>query len=154
MWQGLRAGIVDMVVTDHSPCPPAMKHVDDGRFDLAWGGIASLSVALPVVWTDASRRGFSLDAIAHWMSAAPAALAGLDARAGALQAGREANFVVFAPEAEFVVTPERLHYRHAISPYAGERLRGVVEATYLRGEPVYAGGEFISAPRGRELRLC
>jgi allantoinase len=154
LWQGLRAGIVDLVVTDHSPCPPAMKHLDDGRFDLAWGGIASLSVALPVVWTDASRRGFSLDDIARWMSVAPAALAGLSARAGVLQAGREANFVVFDSEAEFVVTPERLHYRHAISPYAGETLRGIVEATYLRGEPVYANGEFISAPRGRELRLC
>jgi allantoinase len=154
LWQGLRAGIVDMVVTDHSPCPPAMKHAEDGRFDLAWGGIASLSVALPVVWTDASRRDFSLEDIARWMSTAPAALAGLGARAGALEAGREANFVVFDPEAEFAVAPERLHYRHAISPYAGETLRGVVEATYLRGEPVYANGEFVSAPRGRELRLC
>ena len=154
LWQGLRAGIIDLIVTDHSPCPPAMKHADDGRFDLAWGGIASLSVALPVVWTDASRRGFSLDDIARWMSAAPAALAGLNARAGVLQAGREANFVVFDPEAQFVVAPERLHYRHPISPYLGETLRGVVEATYLRGEPVYRTGEFISGARGRELRLC
>jgi allantoinase len=154
LWQGLRAGIIDMVVTDHSPCPPAMKRMEEGRFDLAWGGIASLSVALPVVWTDASRRGFSLDDIVRWMSSAPAALAGLSERAGVLQAGREANFVVFDPEAEFVVSPERLHYRHAISPYAGETLRGVVDATYLRGEPVYANGAFVSAPRGRELRLC
>ncbi|MGA1983990.1 MAG: allantoinase AllB [Acidobacteriaceae bacterium] len=154
LWQGLRAGIIDLIVTDHSPCPPAMKHADDGRFDLAWGGIASLSVALPVVWTDASRRGFLLDDIARWMSAAPAALAGLSARAGALQAGREANFVVFDSEAEFVVAPERLHDRHAISPYVGETLRGVVEAAYLRGQPVYRAGEFIAGAHGRELRLC
>jgi allantoinase len=154
LWQGLRAGIVDMVVTDHSPCPPAMKRLDQGRFDLAWGGIASLSAALPVVWTSASRRGFGLDDIARWMSSAPAALAGLGARAGALAAGREANFVVFDPEAEFVVTPERLHYRHAISPYLGETLEGVVDATYLRGRPVFAEGTFVSAPHGRELRLC
>jgi allantoinase len=154
LWQGLRAGIIDMVVTDHSPCPPAMKRLDEGRFDLAWGGIASLSVALPVVWTGASRRGFTLDDIARWMSSAPAALAGLSARAGALEAGREANFIVFDPESEFVVAPDRLHYRHAISPYMGEMLHGVVEATYLRGEPVYANAMFDSAPRGRELTLC
>ena len=131
-----------------------MKHLDEGRFDLAWGGIASLSVALPVVWTGASRRGFTLDDIARWMSSAPAALAGLAPRAGSLAAGREANFVVFDPESEFTVTPERLHYRHPISPYLGETLHGVVEATYLRGRPVYADGTFDSAPRGRELTLC
>jgi allantoinase len=154
LWQGLRAGIIDLVVTDHSPCPPEMKRMDEGRFDLAWGGIASLSVALPVLWTDASSRGFTLDEVVRWMSAAPAALAGLSTRAGALEAGREANFAVFDPEGEFTVAPDRLHYRHAISPYMGETLRGVVEATYLRGEPVYANGAFVSAPRGRELRLC
>jgi allantoinase len=150
----LRAGIVDLVVTDHSPCPPEMKRLEQCRFDLAWGGIASLSVALPVVWTDAVQRGFSLEAIAQWMSSAPAVLAGMGSRAGELKAGREANFVVFDPEAEFVVTPDRLHYRHAISPYVGETLRGVVQATYLRGEAVYRSGEFISGAPGRELRLC
>jgi allantoinase len=154
LWQGLRAGIIDLVVTDHSPCPPEMKRMDEGRFDLAWGGIASLSVALPVLWTDASSRGFTLDEVVRWMSAAPAALAGLSTRAGALEAGREANFAVFDPEGEFTVAPDRLHYRHAISPYMGETVRGVVEATYLRGEPVYANGAFVSAPRGRELRIC
>jgi len=154
LWQGLRSGIIDLIVTDHSPCPPAMKRLDEGRFDLAWGGIASLSVALPVVWTGASRRGFSLDDVARWMSTAPAALAGLSPRAGSLEAGREASFVVFHPEAEFVVTPDKLHFRHPISPYVGETLLGVVEATYLRGEPVYRAGEFISGPRGRELTLC
>jgi allantoinase len=154
LWQGLREGAIDMIATDHSPCPPEMKRLDEGRFDLAWGGIASLSVALPVVWTDALRRGFGLEDIARWMSAKPAALAGFSDRAGALAAGHKADFVVFDPEAEFVVTPENLHYRHAISPYLGETLRGVVEATYLRGEPVYRAGEFMTGARGRELRLC
>jgi allantoinase len=154
LWQGLRAGIIDLVVTDHSPCPPEMKRMEEGRFDLAWGGIASLSVALSVVWTNAVERGFTFDDMARWMSAAPAALAGLANRAGRLESGREANFMVFDPDAEFVVTREKLHYRHAISPYVGETLRGVVEATYLRGEPVFRAGEFISGTRGRELRLC
>ncbi|MGD0798753.1 MAG: allantoinase AllB [Acidobacteriaceae bacterium] len=154
LWQGLREGVIDLIATDHSPCPPAMKRLELGRFDLAWGGIASLSVALPVVWTDASKRGFTLDDVARWMSSAPAALAGFSDRAGAIAAGREANFVVFEPEAEWVVTPERLHYRHAISPYMGETLKGVVAATYLRGEPVYQEGEFLNGVRGHELTLC
>jgi allantoinase len=154
LWQGLRTGAIDMVATDHSPCPVEMKRLDAGRFDLAWGGIASLSLALPVVWTDACRRGFGIGDVARWMSSAPAALAGLSARAGALEAGREANFVVFDPEAEFTVTEDKLHYRHAVSPYLGERLKGVVAATYLRGEPVYRGGSFVAGARGREVRLC
>jgi allantoinase len=154
LWQGLREGVIDLVATDHSPCPPAMKRMEEGRFDLAWGGIAGLSVALPVLWTDAVQRGFALDDIARWMSAAPAALAGLDAQAGALEAGREANFTVFDPEAEFAVTSDKLHFRHRISPYVGEIMRGVVQATYLRGEPVYRAGDFVSHARGRELKLC
>jgi len=154
LWQALIDGTLDLIATDHSPCPPAMKRLDLGRFDLAWGGIASLSLALPVVWTDASQRGFTLDDVARWMSSAPAALAGLSNRAGALATGREANFVVFDPDAAFTVTPDRLHYRHAISPYMGETLKGTVVATYLRGQPIYRDGNFAPTPRGRELTLC
>jgi allantoinase len=143
-----------MIATDHSPCPPEMKRAALGRFDLAWGGIASLSVALAAVWTGASEHGFSLDDIARWLSAAPATLAGLTSRVGALEAGRSANFTVFDPDAELLVTSDRLHTRHAISPYLGQRLRGVVIATYLRGEPVYRDGAFTSPTRGRELTLC
>jgi allantoinase len=153
LWEGLREGVIDMVVTDHSPCPPSMKRVEEGQFDLAWGGIASLSVALSVVWTDALRRGFPLDAIARWMSAAPAALAGIAQRAGALEAGREANFVVFDPDADFTVVAEALHTRHAISPYLGERLRGMVRATYLRGEAVFSANGFTTLPQGRKLSV-
>ena len=145
LWSGLRDGIIDMVVTDHSPCPPAMKRQDSGRFDLAWGGIASLSLALSIVHTECRQRGFSLNEIVQWMSGAPAKLAGLDHRAGALKPGREANFVIFDTEAEFTVTADRLHYRHAVSPYLNETLRGVVRATYLRGEAVYREGTFAAA---------
>lgn len=154
LWQGLRRRSIDLIATDHSPCPPEMKRMEEGRFDLAWGGIPSLSVALPVVWTDASRRGFGLDDLARWMSSAPASLAGLDQRIGSLAPGRQANFVVFNPDAEFVVTPERLHYRHKISPYMGETLRGTIEWTYLRGEPVFHAGEVLPGARGREVALC
>ena len=153
LWHGLRDGIIDMVVTDHSPCPPAMKREDTGRFDLAWGGIASLSLALPIIHTECCRRGFTLDDLVCWMCSAPAALAGISHRAGVLEAGRDANFVIFDTDAEFTVTADKLHYRHAISPYLNEKLHGAVKATYLRGEAVYREGRFPSKPFGRELTL-
>jgi allantoinase len=153
LWRGLGEGIIDMIVTDHSPCPPVMKHEDSGRFDLAWGGIASISLAASIVHTECIRRGFTLDNIVRWMSRAPAALAGIRQEAGALEAGRDANFVIFDTDAEFTVTPDKLHYRHAISPYLNETLRGAVKATYLRGEVVYRGGDFALKPSGREVTL-
>ena len=148
LWQGLRNGTIDLVATDHSPCPPEMKH---GNFRTAWGGIASLSVALSVIWTEASKRGFMLSDIARWMAEAPARLAGCDARKGRLAEGCDADFVVFEPEAEFVVKKERLYQRHAVSPYLGEKLRGVVRETYLRGKAVFSEGEFPGMPWGREF---
>ena len=154
LWQGLRDGVIDMVVTDHSPCPPEMKGTANGRFDTAWGGIAGLSVALPLMWTEALARGFALEDVVRWMSAAPARLAGLSERVGEIAVGRDANFVVFDDAAEFAVREEGLHYRHRVSPYMGLRLRGVVNATYLRGERVFGEGEFAAVPPGREYRLC
>jgi len=153
LWQGLRDGVIDLIATDHSPCPPEMKGLEHGRFDKAWGGIASLSLALSVVWTEASRRGFSLEDIARWMSARPALLAGLQDRVGALAVGREASFVVFDAEAGFVPGVEDLHFRHKVSPYVGKALLGRVRATYLRGAAVFGDGEFVGETSGRELRL-
>jgi allantoinase len=153
LWRGLRDGIIDMIVTDHSPCLPAMKREDTGRFDLAWGGIASISLAASIIHTECLHRGFTLDEIVRWMSSAPAALAGINHQAGALEAGRDANFVIFDTDAEFTVTADKLHYRHAISPYLNETLHGIVKATYLRGEAVYSDGSFAPKPSGREVTL-
>jgi len=153
LWGGLRDGVIDLVATDHSPCPPSMKKLGEGNFKTAWGGITSLSVALPVMWTGAQKRGFALSDIARWMAEGPAQLAGCGARKGRMAAGCDADFVVFEPEAEFVVTKERLHQRHAVSPYLGERLRGVVKATYVRGKRVFAGGGFPGEASGREFRV-
>src|SRR4029077_5439785 len=150
LWQGLRDGTIDLVVTDHSPCPPAMKKLSEGNFRTAWGGIASLSMALALMWTEASRRGFTLLDLARWTGAGRARLAGCDLHKGRLAAGYDADFVVFDSDREFIVTEDRLHYRHAVSPYLGETLRGVVKSTYLRGKPVFAEGEFLGEPSGRE----
>jgi len=151
LWQGLKDGIIDLVATDHSPCPPAMKRLEEGNFSTAWGGISSLSIALPVIWTEASRRGFTLSNIARWMCEEPARLAGCNARKGRIAEGYDADLVIFDPEAEFVVTEERLYYRYPVSPYLGEKLRGVVRATYLRGQLVFRSGQFCGEPTGREV---
>lgn len=154
LWQGLLEGTLDLIATDHSPCPPAMKTAGEGRFDRAWGGIASLSTALPVVWTECVRRRVPLARVARWMSAAPASLAGLSNRVGTIARGRHANLVAFDTESAVEVTPARLHYRHHISPYMGETLQGVVRGTWLRGEIVFSchgeTAEFASVPRGKE----
>ena len=119
----------------------------------AWGGIASLSVALPVMWTEAQKRGFALTDIARWMAEGPARLAGCDARKGRIAAGCDADFVVFEPDAELVVMKERLYQRHPVSAYMGERLRGVVKATYVRGKAAFADGRFPGEPSGNEVGI-
>ncbi len=151
LWQGLKDGIIDLVATDHSPCAPAMKRLDEGSFKTSWGGISSLSVALPVMWTEASRRGFTLTDLTRWMSEQPARLAGCFARKGRIAEACDADFVIFEPESEFVVTEDRLHYRHPVSPYLGKRLRGVVNATYLRGQLVFSDGQICGEANGREV---
>jgi allantoinase len=150
LWQGLRDRIIDQVVTDHSPCPPAMKRLNEGNFSRAWGGIASLSIALPLMWTEASNRGFTLCDVVRWMATEPARLAGCSGHKGRIAAGHDADFVILDPDREFIVTEDKLHYRHPVSPYIGEALRGVVKATYLHGNAVYSEGEFPGKPCGRE----
>jgi allantoinase len=153
LWQGLREGIIDFIATDHSPCPPALKRFDTGDFAQAWGGIASLSVAVSAVYTEALQRGFDITDVVRWMAERPAALAGFNTRKGRLENGFDADFVVFDPDAEFLVNEELLHFRHPVTPYLGLRLRGRVEQTYLRGQRIYAHGEFAANPSGCECKV-
>jgi allantoinase len=150
LWQALEAGHIDMVTTDHSPCPPAMKRREDKRFDLAWGGIASLGLALPVMWTAMNRYGLRIDRIGKWMASAPARLAGFEGRKGVLVAGADGDFFAFDPDAQWTVKPEDILFRHKLSPYLGAELRGRVRETWLRGEPIYSAGAFFGSPRGNE----
>jgi len=156
LWEALREGVLDLVATDHSPCPPAMKKLAAGDFRGAWGGIASLQLSLAAVWTEARARGFTVAHvadIARWMGAAPASLAGLGDRKGRIAPGLDADFVVWDPEATFVVDPNQLHHRHPLTPYAGRTLFGVVRRTLLRGETVYDDDQFPERPRGQVLTL-
>ena len=150
LWKALDEGLIDFVITDHSPCPPAMKRRDEGRWDLAWGGIASLGLALPVLWTAMHQRGVKLERLGEWMAVAPARLAGLAGRKGTLAPGADADIAVFDPGAAWTVTPADLHFRHKLSPYLGAELRGRVIETWLRGEPVFRAGKFIGEARGKE----
>lgn len=149
LWAALDDGLITMVVSDHSPCTPDLKRMDVGDFDAAWGGIAGLQFALSAVWTEARARGFSLDRVAHWMCAAPARHAGISGRKGSIAPGRDADLVLFDPEGAFTVEPPRVYHRHKVTPYAGETLRGVVRATYLRGERVYDGTSHATTPNGQ-----
>jgi allantoinase len=134
LWRALQDGDIDMVVTDHSPCPPALKN---GDFLQAWGGIASLELGLRAVWTGASARGIGIERVAEWLSAAPARLAGLAGRKGAIAPGLDADLAVWDPETESIVDEAALCQRHKCTPYAGRVLKGRVVATLARGRVVY-----------------
>src|SRR5215472_16310767 len=148
-WTALESGAIDCVVSDHSPCPPELKDPANGDFGVAWGGISSVQLGLPVIWTHARERGFSLADVVRWMSASPARLAGL-ATKGAIAQGHDADLVAFAPDEDFVVVPDRLLTRHKLTPYAGAELTGVVRRTWLRGVPV-TPSRADARPAGRLL---
>ena len=151
LWSALLAGELDLVASDHSPSPPAGKHLGSGDCAAAWGGISSLQLLLPLVWTGARARGAGLGRLAGWLSAAPARLAGLAGRKGAIAPGLDADLVVWDPEARFRVEPETLYHRHPTTPYAGRELAGVVRRTVLRGVEVFDGERVAEPPRGELL---
>ncbi|MFF5593043.1 allantoinase AllB [Streptomyces althioticus] len=147
LWQALADGTVDCVVTDHSPSTADLK-TDD--FATAWGGISGLQLSLPAVWTEARRRGHTLEDVVRWTATHTARLAGLEARKGAIAPGHDADFAILAPDETFTVDPAALQHRNRVTAYAGRTLHGVVRSTWLRGERVLSDGEF-TAPKGRLL---
>jgi allantoinase len=151
LWEALTAGDIDLVATDHSPAPPALKHLADGDFVRAWGGIASLQLGLAAVWTGAAAREIPLERLAVWLSASPARLAGLGGRKGRIAVGLDADLVVWDPDAEGTVDAKTLYHRHPVTPYDGRRLRGRVMTTLVRGTIVFDKGDFANAPMGVTL---
>ena len=152
LWQGLGDGTLDFIATDHSPCPPAMKLQEEGDFLHAWGGVASLQLSLPAVWTEARKRGYAVTHLAKWLCEGPARLAGLAGKKGAIAVGCDADFVIWDADAKFHVDLAQLHHRHKVTPYAGRELCGRVETTYLRGRKIFERGELSAGPVGHVLQ--
>jgi allantoinase len=148
LWRALAEGVLELVASDHSPCSPELKGLEAGDFVQAWGGVSGLQLALPVVWTEASSRGHTLVDLARWMCAGPARLANLVGKKGTIAAGADADFVVFADAERWTVTPDAVQHRHKVTPYAGEALRGVVHATYLRGRKIAERGKLAAGELG------
>ncbi len=151
LWKALADRTIDSIVSDHSPCTPALKLPQAGDFPKAWGGIASLQFSLSLIWTHARARGFGFEDLARWMSAAPAKLAGVEKRKGIIATGYDADLVVWNPEGEFTVSREMIQHRHTVTPYVGRSLSGIVEMTILRGRKIYQRGKLLGAPSGQTL---
>jgi len=150
LWEAVTDGTIDMIVSDHSPCTPALKLQESGDFMDAWGGIAALQFGLPVMWTNLKERGLGIAELTRLMSAQPAKLAGLDDRKGKLAAGFDADIVIWNPEKQFTVVPEIIEHRHKLTPYSGMQLVGVVETAFVGGAIVYQNGAVVSdMPNGR-----
>ncbi len=151
LWRGLEEGDIDFVASDHSPAPPEMKSLEEGDFAAAWGGISSLQLTLPLVWTAARQRDTSLTRLSRWLSGKPAGMVGLAGSKGQIAPGLDADFVIWDPEAAFVVTEQAIHHRHRQTPYLGRTLMGRVRCTVLGGKVVYRDGEWHGSPQGSLL---
>ncbi|WP_020406403.1 allantoinase AllB [Hahella ganghwensis] len=151
LWQGLKDGLIDFIVSDHSPCTPQLKHIDSGDIEKAWGGISALQFGLPLIWTEARHRGMNLETVSHLMSTATADFIGLGHKKGRIAPGYQADLLIFDPETEYEITTDMIKHRHKITPYEGRNVFGEVKQTYLRGQLVYDNGQFSQGPMGEPL---
>jgi allantoinase len=152
LWRALKDGIIDFVATDHSPAPPHLKEIHSGRFTEAWGGISSLQFSLPIVWSAARKHQCGLNDIARWLCEKPAILMGKQNSKGKIEKGYDADLVVWDPEREFIVEEKMILHRHKITPYLGQRLKGVVEQTWLGGQKIFENGKFLHLNKGVIIR--
>lgn len=151
LWEGIESGVLDMIVSDHSPCTPDLKETESCNFEKAWGGISGLQFSLPVVWTEAKKRGITLERVSELMSTNPAKLAGLDKTKGKIAAGYDADFAVFSPNKAFKVTDKIIQHKHKVTPYLDAELTGVVESTIVNGCKVYDSGSFSGKKYGQAI---
>ena len=149
LWDGLRDGTIDFIVSDHSPCTEDLKCGEQGDFVAAWGGISTLGLTLPVVWTEARARGFGLRDMVRWLSTGPAQFAGVER--GVLAAGRRADLVAWDPEASWTCAPDHAEFRNKVSPWFGRSLTGRIQTTWLGGDTVWNEGAPVGPPRGVPL---
>ncbi len=151
LWRGLTAGLIDFIVSDHSPCVPDKKFLSEGDLKRAWGGISSLQFGLPVIWTEAKKRGIELFELIEWMSARPAKFLGLANRKGAIRVGYDADLIAFDPDADFRIVKDLIQHKHKVTPYEGKQLKGLVRKTYVRGRLVYEDGRVTAHASGEQI---
>eukprot|EP01112_Ceratiomyxa_fruticulosa_P021950 TRINITY_DN7904_c0_g2_i1.p1 TRINITY_DN7904_c0_g2~~TRINITY_DN7904_c0_g2_i1.p1 ORF type:complete len:683 (-),score=156.90 TRINITY_DN7904_c0_g2_i1:79-2052(-) len=157
LWQGLRENVIDMIVSDHSPCTVALKKLEDGNFLNSWGGIASLQLGLSLMWTEAKPRGFTLQDLSKWMCENTSRLVHLQDRKGAIKVGRDADLIIWDPEFQWLVDQSKLEFKNRYSPYHKDTLFGKVHKTILRGQVVFELGAedganvFVGEPKGRRV---
>lgn len=151
LWGALRDATIQIVVSDHSPCTPDLKFMQEGDLKRAWGGISSLQFRLPVVWTEAQKRGFNLNDLVEWVCRKPAEFLGMSSRKGAIADGYDADIVVWDPRKKFKLAAETIEHKHKVTPYEGRELQGAVMRTYLHGRVVYDGSKVSDEPLGRIL---
>ncbi|MCU4676029.1 allantoinase AllB [Catenovulum sp. 2E275] len=150
LWQALKDGVIDCIVSDHSPCTPQLKNLDSGDLENAWGGISGLQFGLSLVWSKAKQLGFSLTELANLMSTQPAKLLNLKHK-GEIAVGKQADFCIFSADKSYTITAECIHHKHKISPYIGNKVTGVIEATWLAGQPIYQNQSFVGQASGQVL---
>lgn len=170
--------VIKTVVSDHSPCTPELKLLppyltgnqlptppsedekEPGDFFNAWGGVSSVGLGLPILYTSAHKKGRDItpEHIAKWCCENTARQVGLERSKGQLAVGFDGDVCVFDDEAEWVVGEkgEGMLFRNKVSAYAGMRMRGVVRETWVRGSKVWErggkGGGFLGEkPRGKLL---
>jgi allantoinase len=151
LWQAIKEGLISFIVSDHSPCTPQLKNIDSGDIEKAWGGISALQFGLPLIWTEAEPRGFSLEDISRLMSLETAKFIGLDKVKGQIAVGLDADLLVFDEQASFTISNGMIKHRHKITPYEGRTVKGKIVKTYLRGQLIYSDDKFVSSPKGRPL---
>lgn len=148
LWKALQDGTIDFVATDHSPAPPELKQLDSGDFTTAWGGVASIQFALPILWTVARKRNIGLEKMATWLSEKPARFIGSKDKKGKIAKGFDADLCVWNPHATFTIEESMIRHRHKVTPYMSETLNGLVKQTYLAGKIMFNQGKF-SSPDGK-----
>lgn len=148
LWSAVKEDVIDFIVSDHSPCDPALKCTEEGDFEKAWGGISGLQLGISIIWTEAVKRGFTIEDVSRLMSTKPSAFIGLDKKKGRIEKGFDADLIVFDPLKKFTVKGNELFHRHKLTPYEGREFSGVVEAAYLRGKKIFSNGEFTIPPSG------
>ncbi|MBX9719983.1 MAG: allantoinase AllB, partial [Candidatus Obscuribacterales bacterium] len=151
LWRGLTAGLIDIVVSDHSPCVPDKKFISEGDLKKAWGGISSLQFGLPVIWTEAKKRGQKLEDLVEWMSARPAKFLGIANRKGAIKVGHDADLIAFDPDADFTINTNIIQHKNKVTPYEGRELKGVVRKTFVRGRLIYEDGKLTANANGDQI---